>query len=507
MHKMYARVFPILSAEEAASHIPDGAMVALSGFSNAGTAKLVPRAIAKRARDLHSAGKPYRIRLITGSSSGNDIDEELAQAEALSWRAPFQSAPTLRNQINRQQVQYIDMHLAHAPQTLQAGFFGKLDYAIIEAADVTVDGRVYLTTSIGASPTYLRYADRVFIEINDYHSKRLPEMADVLVLPKPPRVDPIPIHDPLTKIGYPYAVVDPKKIIGVITTNEPDQIKPFRAMDWRAKSIADNVVRFLFGEMISGRIPTEFLPLQAGVGNLANSVMAALGSNPYIPPFKMYSVTFQDSLVELMEKGKLVGASASGLTLTADTLRHICSNMDFFAPRIVLRPQEISDDAGVVRRLGVIAINPAVEIDIYGNVNSSHLFGTDILNGIGGSGEFTRNSYLSIIMCPSTVMDGRISSIVPMCPHVDSNEHSVQVVVTENGYADLRGIGPLQRARRIIDNCAHPAYRDYLNAYIRETGSGHIRHDLRKAFELHRNFLEYGKMLPDLDLGEAKKRV
>ena len=131
------------------------------------------------------------------------------------------------------------------------------------------------------------------------------------MLAPPPRVDPIPIHDPLTKIGYPYAVVDPKKIIGIIETNEPDQIKPFTPMDWRAKSIADNVVRFLFGEMISGRIPREFLPLQSGVGSLANSVMAALGSNPYIPPFKMYSVTFQDSLVDLMEKGKLVGASAA----------------------------------------------------------------------------------------------------------------------------------------------------------------------------------------------------
>ncbi|MGA2403492.1 MAG: succinate CoA transferase [Syntrophobacteraceae bacterium] len=504
---MYAGTFPVITAEEAASHIQDGTMVALSGFSNAGTAKLVPLAIAKRAREIHAAGKPYRIRLITGSSSGNDIDEELAQAEAVSWRAPFQSAPTLRSQINSQQVQYIDMHLSHAPQTLLAGFFGKLDYAIIEAADVTRDGRVYLTTSIGASPTYLRYADRVFIEINNYHSKRLPEMADIVVLPPPPRVDPIPIHDPLTKIGYPYAVVDPRKIIGIIETDVPDQIEPFTPMDWRARSIADNVVRFLFGEMISGRIPPEFLPLQAGVGNLANSVMAALGSNPYIPPFKMYSVTFQNSLVDLMEKGKLLGASACSLTLTADTLKHICSNMDFFAPRIVLRPQDISDDAGVVRRLGVIAINPAIEVDIYGNVNSSHFFGTDIMNGIGGSGEFTRNSYISIIMCPSTVMGGRISCIVPMSPHIDSNEHSVQVIVTEQGFADLRGKGPMQRAKKIIDNCAHPAYRDYLHAYIREPGSGHIRHNLRKAYELHRNFLEYGRMLPDLNLAEVGDRI
>ncbi|MCE5335893.1 MAG: succinate CoA transferase [Desulfobacteraceae bacterium] len=504
---MFAGTFPIITAEEAASHIPDGAMVALSGFANAGTAKLVPRAIAKRARSLHEKGKSYKIRLITGSSSGNDIDEDLAQAEAISWRAPYQNARTLRQQINSQQVQYLDMHLSHAPQTLLAGFFGKLDYAIVEASDITRDGRVYLTTSIGATPTYLKYADRIFIEINAHHSKRLPEMADIVLLQTPPRVNPIPIHDPLARIGYPYAVVDPKKIIGIIETNEPDMIDPFAAPDWKSNRIADHVVRFLFGEMIRGHIPREFLPLQAGVGNLGNSVMAELGNNPYIPPFTMYSVTFQDSLVDLMEKGKLLGASASSLTVTPETLTRICTNMDFFGPRIVLRPQEISDDTGVIRRLGIIAINPALEVDIYGNVNSSHIFGTDIMNGIGGSGEFTRNSYLSIIMCPSTTLGGKVSCVVPMCPHIDSNEHSVQVIVTEQGYADLRGLGPMQRAKKIIENCAHPAYRDYLHAYIRDAKSGHIRHDLKKAYELHRNFLQYGQMLPDLNLAEIGERI
>jgi acetyl-CoA hydrolase len=173
----------------------------------------------------------------------------------------------------------------------------------------------------------------------------------------------------------------------------------------------------------------------------------------------------------------------------------------------VLRPQEIADDAGVVRRLGVISVNPALEVDIYGNVNSSHLFGTDIVNGIGGSGEFTRNSYISIIMCPSTVLDGRISCIVPMTPHIDSNEHSVQAVVTEQGFADIRGIGPVQRAKRIIDNCAHPAYRDYLHQYVREAGPGHIRHNLRRSYELHRNFLQHGAMLPGLNLVGTGERL
>lgn len=504
---MIAGTFRTITADEAAALIPDGAMVALSGFANAGTAKAIPRALARRARQLHEAGKSFKVRLITGSSSGNNIDEELAQAEALSWRAPFQSAPTLRRQINSQSVQYLDMHLSHAPQTLLAGFFGKLDYGIIEASDVTRDGRVYLTSSIGASPTYLHYADRILIEINDYHSKRLPEMADITLLPPPPRLNPIPLHEPLTKIGYPYAMVDPKKIVGIVANNEPDQVQSFTAPDWKSKRIAEHVVRFLFGEMLTGHIPREFLPLQAGVGNLANSVMAALGSNPFIPPFSMYSVTLQDSLVDLMEQGKLVGASVTSLTLTPQTLRRICSNMDFFAPRIVLRPQEISNDAGVVRRLGVIAMNPAIEADIYGNVNSSHTYGTDIVNGIGGSGEFTRNSYLSIIMLPSVILEGKVSTIVPMTPHIDSNEHSVQVIVTEQGLADLRGIGPMQRAKRIIENCAHPAYRDYLCRYVKDSKPGHIRHDLRKAYELHRNYLQYGAMLPDLNLAEIDERI
>ena len=157
-------------------------------------------------------------------------------------------------------------------------------------------------------------------------------------------------------------------------------------------------------------------------------------------------------------KGRLTAASTTSLTLSSEVLQTVYDNMDFFAPRIVLRPQELSNHPGVVLRLGVIAMNTALEIDIYGNVNSSHVFGTDIMNGVGGSGEFTRNAYLSIYMCPSIAKGGKISSIVPMVPHVDNNEHSVQVVVTEQGLADLRGLGPMQRAKAIIEKCAHPAY-------------------------------------------------
>ncbi len=496
--------YPKLTPEEAASRIFHGATVAFSGFTNAGAAKLVPRALAERARDLHGKGEPFKIRVLTGASSGSFIDEPLSAAEAMSYRAPYQSGSTLRAQINNQQVEYVDMHLSHLPQTVLEGFQGKIDFAVVEATEITRDGRVYLTSSIGASPAYLKYADHVIIEINHYHSSRLREMADIMILPSPPHRFPIPLHDPLTKLGYPYAVVNPQKVIAVLENDEADNVPEFAATDERSERIAENVVRFLLDEMLAGRIPPDFLPLQAGVGNVGNGVMAALAENPYIPPFTMYTEVYQDSLVDLMEAGKLTAASTTSLTLTPEKLRHMYDNMDFFAPRIVLRPQELSNHPGVIRRLGVISMNTALEIDIYGNVNASHVFGTNIMNGIGGSGEFTRNAYISIYMCPSIAKGGRISAIVPMSPHIDNNEHSVQIVVTDQGLADLRGLGPMQRAELIIERCAHPAYRDYLWNYVKNARVGHIRHNLEKAFELHLNLMETGSMLP-LDMVGIQK--
>ncbi|MEN6440661.1 MAG: succinate CoA transferase [Syntrophobacter sp.] len=491
--------YPNISPEEAVSHIFHGATVAFSGFTNSGAAKVMPRAIAERARVLHERGEPFKVRVLTGASSGASIDEPLALQNAMSYRAPYQSGPKLRAQINSQEVEYVDMHLSHLPQTVLAGFQGNIDFAVVEATEIKEDGRVYLTSSIGASPAYLKYADHVIIEVNHYHSKRLREMTDIFMLPPPPHRFPVPFHDPLTKLGYPYAVVDPRKVIAVIENEEPDKVPKFAEGDMRSDRIAEHVVRFLLDEMLAGRIPKDFLPLQAGVGNVGNGVMAALARNPYIPPFAMFTEVFQDSLVELMLSGRLTGASTTSLTLTPEFLQRIYENMDFFAPRIVLRPQELSNHPGVIRRLGVISINTALEVDIYGNVNSSHLFGTNIMNGIGGSGEFTRNAYISIFMCPSVAKGGKISSIVPMCPHIDNNEHSVQIVVTDQGLADLRGLGPMQRAEKIINNCAHPAYREYLWKYVESSRTGHIRHNLNTCFDLHQNLIETGAMLPDLD--------
>lgn len=485
--------FPRVSAEEAASMIENGQTVAFSGFTAAGSAKALPRSLARRANELHAKGEPFRLNVLSGASTGK-LDDLLAEAEAVAWRAPYQSSKIMRSQINEQKIEFTDMHLSHLPQAVQNGFLGNVNWAVIEAAEITSDGRIYLPTSIGASPTFLRCAEKVIIELNRYHSVRLSEMADIAMQPPPPRRSPIPIYHPMNKIGLPYASVDPKKIVAVVDNNEPDGIAPMDSPNEISRRIAHQVVDFLLEEMRVGRIPEEFLPLQAGVGNIANAVMSFLGDDPDVPDFYMYTEVFQDSLIELMEKGHLLGASTCSLTVSDENLQRIYNNMDFFTSRVVLRPQELSNNPGVIRRLGVIALNTALEFDLNGHANSTHVCGTDLVNGIGGSGDFTRNAYLSIFMAPSAVKDGRISTVVPMVTHPDHSEHSVQVIVTEHGLADLRSLGPKEKAKTIIDKCAHPDYRDYLHRYLAESPSGHISQNLRDAFKMHVNLIENGTM-------------
>lgn len=493
---MASSTLPKITADEAASMIPSGATVGFSGFTPAGAAKATPRAIAARAKALHAKGEDYKIRVLSGASTGGALDETLADADAISWRAPYQSSKGLRNKINKQQTEFVDMHLSHVPQMVEFGFFGQIDFAVVEAVDAYADGRIFLSTSVGASPSYLKHAKKIIIEINRYHNPRVMEMHDIKILPTPPHRLPIPIDFPLQKIGTPFMQVDPSKIVGVIETNESDGVAPFDEADEVSQKIANHIIEFILDEKAHGRIPKEFLPLQSGVGNVANAVMAGLGENKDVPPFYMFSEVFQDALVDLMLNGRLLGASATSLTLSDPQIQRVYSDMDFFTKRIVLRPQELSNNPGVVRRLGVITVNTVLEMDIYGCANSTHVAGTQLMNGVGGSGDFTRNGYLSFLVAPSVAKAGKISTVVPMVTHCDHNEHSVQVLVTEQGLADLRGLGPIERARRIIDKCAHPMYRDYLHKYIENSPMGHVRHDLSKCFELHQNLLATGQMLP-----------
>ena len=208
----------------------------------------------------------------------------------------------------------------------------------------------------------------------------------------------------------------------------------------------------------------------------------------------MYTEVIQDAVIGLMEEGHCKFASGCSLTVSNPVLQEIYSKLDFFKERVVLRPQEISNNPEVARRLGLITINTALEADIFGNVNSTHVLGTKMMNGIGGSCDFTRNAYISIFTTPSTAKDGKISAIVPYVSHVDQSEHSVKILITEHGVADLRGKSPIERANEIINNCVAPEYKELLREYLAKAPLAHTPMNLDNCFAMHKAFAETGDM-------------
>lgn len=486
--------FNILTAEEAAAMIKDGDTIGLSGFTAPGTPKAITEAIAKKAEAEHEAGRQFKINLYTGASTSDHVDGALSRANAINRRAPYQNVPDLRKRINSHDTHYFDRHLSEMAQEVRYGFYGNIDYAIIEAAEITPDGEIILGTGVGNIPTYASLAKKIFIELNENLPTQLHGMHDIILLQDPPRRGAIPVYAASDRIGSPVLKIDPKKVVGIVKTKFYDGVKAFSAPDDISKQIGANVVSFLVSEYRKGRIPKEFLPLQSGVGNVANAVLYDLGESTEIPPFMMYTEVIQDAVLELMKKGKCTFASTCSMTFADATEETLFANMDFFRDKILMRPAEISNNPEVIRRIGVIAMNTALEADIFGCVNSTHVLGTKMMNGIGGSGDFTRNAYISIFSCPSITKGGLISNIVPMVAHPDHSEHSVDIIVTDQGIADLRGKDPVQRAHEIIDNCAHPMYRELLNDYLKLGKGGQTPHTLNASFAFHNAFNETGDM-------------
>ena len=486
--------FPFISAEEAASHINNGDNVATSGFTASGTPKLVTVALAERARRHHEEGKPFKINLYTGASTNDYVDGALTRADAVAQRMPYQGSPVTRTAANDGSINYYDPHLSHVSQDMRYGFVGDIDVAIIEVTEMNPSGDVILGAGLGQSPTIAEMAKKVIIEYSSYYKTSFRGFHDNYLPLNPPHRREIPIYKPSDRIGDPVLHIDPKKIIGVVPSNESESIKSFTELTDITRAIGYNVADFLATELKAGRIPKEFLPIQSGVGNVANAALYGLADHPGIPQFQMFTEVVQDAVMDLMEQGKCSFASTCALAFSDNAMLSFMDKIDFYRDKLLMRPSEISNHPEIVRRLGLLAMNTALECDIFGFINSTHVNGTYMMNGIGGSGDFCRNAWLSIFLCPSIQKGGRISAIVPMVSHVDHTDHCARVIVTEQGVADLRGKDPRQRAMHIIENCVHPDYKEIMWDYLKLTPKGHMPHNLRAAFALHQTYQECGDM-------------
>ncbi|MCC8194639.1 MAG: succinate CoA transferase [Deltaproteobacteria bacterium] len=484
----------VCSADEAAMLIKDGMSVGISGFTKFGDARAVPRALVRRANN----GEKFHITLMTGASLGSDIDEDLGDAGITVRRLPYQGSARLRTHINSGRVMYTDQHLSQTGEYIRSGHIPRPDVAIIDATFIDENGGIVCTTSVGNNTSFALNADKIIVEINETHPVEMYGLHDIYVPEMRPGRKPIPLINPGDKIGTPTIRVDPSKIAAIVVHQMGDTPVKLTDADDETNAIAGHLIEFFKHEVKKGRMTDRLLPLQSGVGAVANAVLKGFESGPF-SGLSMFTEVAQDTVIDLLlDTDKMNVVSTSALSLSQPYLDRVHRDVNKLQGKLILRPQEISNHPELIRRLGVIATNTALEFDIYGNVNSTHVLGTKMMNGIGGSGDFARNASYTVFVTKSYAKGGALSSVVPMVTHHDHTEHDVDILITERGLADLRNLAPRERAKVIIENTAHPKFKELLSDYFKEASAkgGHTPHILAKAFSLHERFEATGSMLP-----------
>lgn len=484
----------IMSAAAAADFIKDGMVVGMSGFTRAGDPKQIPFEFAKLAE-----GGKRKIYLMTGASLGADVDGAMARAGVISKRTPFMSDRDMRAAINKGEIPYYDLNLGDLAPMIRRKQLPEPDIAVVEATAITEDGVVILTTSAGSTDVFLEKAKQILLEVNLAVPDGLEGVHDIYVpqtrlMPAPAA---IPIMDVMDRAGSIGVKVDPSRIVGIVLTDKLDSASENVLADPAQDKMAVNLRNFFLGEIKAGRMTESLFPLQAGVGSVANAGLWGLLEGPF-KGLTMWSEVLQDSTWDLIDSGRMTFATGTSITVSPKKTEKVYGNWDHYKDKVCIRPIFITNSAEIIKRINLIAVNTAMDVDIYGNVNSTNIAGSNMMNGIGGSGDFVINAHTTIFLTRAASPNGKLSRVLPMVPHVDHNEHNVDVIITDQGIADLRGLSPRERAVAIIANCASPDYRPALEEYFRlacERG-GHTPHILEKAFEFFARQRETGSMMP-----------
>lgn len=465
---LLAKVVPV---EEAVRHVTDRCVLATSGFTKSGEPKVFLPALAKH---LAQHAPDTRIALFSGASLSEEVEAPLAPF--IGKRGPYMSSAASRKLIHAGVMDFADVHLSVFARNLMYGVYGDIDVAVVEVSRIRPDGSVVLSSSVGISAEALARAKKIVLEVNTV-TEDYTGFHDIVIPATPPRVGwPLPVVNVRDRIGTPYFEFDTSKVVAVVESRVPDYPVEFKPVDATDRRIAQNVIEFLrqcqqwfnWGK----RIP----PIQSGVGNIANAVIGELYDSPFTK-LRFWTEVFQDGMLRYVEDDrKFDCASSTAISFSAEGRREFARLFDRCRDRLVLRPMWLSNSPELISRLFVVAMNTPIEVDIYGHANSTHIDGSRVVNGLGGSGDFLRNAYLSIIHTPSVrrLKDGRtVSCVMPYVRHIDHTEHDIKCVVTEQGFAlntDIRSAK--RRAEDIIARCAHPHFQPLLRDYLRIAGAG-----------------------------------
>ena len=474
-HRLHDDV-PTVDAEAAAAALDPDATVLTSGFGSVGYPKAIPLALASSARDLS-------LTLVSSGKVGDEIDVDLVGSGQVVRRFSYQSSRIAREKTDTREIAFSDRNASSIGDEVQYGGLVEPDVAVVEAVAVGEDWFVP-STSLGQVPAFVEAADALYVELNRHQPLELQALHDVYRPDAPPNREPIPLSSPGERIGTAHVGFDPEKLAGVVETDRSDSTYTFRDPTDDDLAIAANLGSFLREELERSPVFDDAVHLQFGVGSLGNALMGELQSLEFGDrEVHYFGELIQDGLFDMLDAGGLASASATSLALTDEGQERLFADVERYAEDVVLRPADVSNHPGLINQFGVIGVNSAIEFDIYGNANSTHVRGERMINGIGGSADFNRNSLITVCALPSTLNDGAISRVVPQVFHVDHTEHDIDVFVTEQGVADVRGLSPVERAELIVEECAHPDFAPELRSYLDDVREReyHIPQDVERA--------------------------
>ncbi len=480
----------VMDAEDAVRKFVVGSKaIAISGMTGTGYPKVVPRAMSEY---VERTGEKFDVVVYGAGTVGVDLEEYLSRI-GVRRRFPIgASAEVTRKLVNSREFEAYDMWLTEYSRWLRDDVltrrFGGIDIAIVEATGVTEEGLV-LGTSVDASPVFIEKARGVIVELSLVKPYML-GLHDIYV-PKINEV--IPVRSVLDRIGDRVVKIPKSKVVAIVPSTIDDQRGAYSPGGDIDRRVVENIVDFLSKEASEDpNLRTDYVTLQPAAGPIASLLADRIHEVGFSLSIwgEVASVRW---LKTLSENVKAISGSAIYTLPGDERLREeFYENIDKFKDRVVLRPQAISNSPEIISRFYHINVQQAIEVDVYGQVNITYI-GDRFIVGVGGSGDHAKASYITIVALPSITGSG-LPRIVPLVYHVDLVDHDVDVIVTDQGWADLRGLSPLEKARAIIERCAHPSYKDmlwdYLETVVKKTG--HRPVDLRKAVEFREKFFTSG---------------
>jgi acyl-CoA hydrolase len=337
-----------------------------------------------------------------------------------SWLA----SPTLRgrtvipgyalaNAVAEHRLEYVPVRLSGVPRLVA----GVLRPEIAVVPGVRRGGELVFAGGPGWGPAVARAADQVVVELRD-------ESADLGGPPIP---------------GEIAATVD--------APGPDDPPPPLRQPDAVDLEIGRNVVSLLPVD------PT----LQFGPGGIAAAIVACIER-----PVRIWSGLITDTTAGLADRGLLADRAVAAYTWGGEPVARLAA-----AGSLLLLPVEETHDIGRISAIDrFVACNTALQVGLDGSVNVERVGGR-LVTGIGGHPDFSAGAVgseggLSVIALRSTTRRG-VSTIVTTPEVVSTPRCDVEVVVTEHGIADLRGVDDDERARRLVAIAA-PEHRGALHA-------------------------------------------